>query len=103
GPRFGRPFWMSEEEYKTVIQKQGVHGFVLVMSTDPLRALAAQDLWLRAIISLLATVAVLGSGFAWRNQAKSSELQIRLVRASELNLRLKEMNLAAAGLAHETR
>ena len=35
--------------------------------------------------------------------AKSSELQIRLVRASELNTHLKEMNLAAAGLAHETR
>jgi signal transduction histidine kinase len=28
---------------------------------------------------------------------------VRLVRASELNARLKEMNLAAAGLAHETK
>ncbi len=52
---------------------------------------------------LLATVSVLGSGVAWRNLAKSSELQIRLVRASEMNTHLKEMNLAAAGLAHETR
>ena len=43
------------------------------------------------------------SGLAWRNLAKTSELQIRLVRASELNSHLKEMNLAAAGLAHETR
>jgi signal transduction histidine kinase len=34
---------------------------------------------------------------------KTSELQVRLVRASEMNLHLKEMNLAAAGLAHETR
>jgi light-regulated signal transduction histidine kinase (bacteriophytochrome) len=34
---------------------------------------------------------------------KTSVLQIRLVRASELNSHLKEMNLAAAGLAHETR
>jgi signal transduction histidine kinase len=33
----------------------------------------------------------------------SSDLQIRLIRASELNTHLKEMNLAAAGLAHETR
>jgi len=102
-PRFGRPFGMSEEDYKARIQKQGVHSFVLVMSTDPLRDIRAQDLWLRTVIGLLATVAVLGSGFAWRNQAKTAELQIRLVRASELNLRLKEMNLAAAGLAHETR
>jgi len=28
---------------------------------------------------------------------------VRLVRASELNTHLKQMNLAAAGLAHETR
>ncbi|HEU5397582.1 MAG TPA: ATP-binding protein, partial [Verrucomicrobiae bacterium] len=45
----------------------------------------------------------LGAGLAWRNVSKTSELQIRLVRASELNSHLKEMNLAAAGLAHETR
>jgi signal transduction histidine kinase len=38
-----------------------------------------------------------------RNVSKTAELQIRLVRASELNSHLKEMNLAAAGLAHETR
>ena len=58
---------------------------------------------MRAIIGVLATLAVLGLGLAWRNLAKTSELQIRLVRASELNSHLKEMNLAAAGLAHETR
>jgi len=40
---------------------------------------------------------------AWRNLAKTSDLQLRLVRTSELNTHLKEMNLAAAGLAHETR
>jgi two-component system sensor histidine kinase HydH len=42
-------------------------------------------------------------GLAWRNLAETSELQIRLVRASELNSHLNQMNLAAAGLAHETR
>src|SRR6185503_10584763 len=77
--------------------------FVLVMSTAPVRALCNQDLWMRSVIGLLASISVIGSGLAWRNLAKSSELQIRLVRASELNLHLKEMNLAAAGLAHETR
>jgi signal transduction histidine kinase len=102
-PRFPRPFWMSEEEFKAVIQKQGVHSFVIAMSTQPMRTVCNKDLWLRSLIGLLATVSVVGSGLAWRNLAKSSDLQIRLVRASELNLRLKEMNLAAAGLAHETR
>jgi signal transduction histidine kinase len=94
---------MSEEEYQALRQKQGVHSFVIVMTTQTLRAAFAHDLWLRSIIVLLATISVLGSTLAWRSVTKSSELQIRLVRASELNSHLKEMNLAAAGLAHETR
>jgi signal transduction histidine kinase len=94
---------MSEEEYQVLLQKQGVRSFVIVMSTEPIRIMNRQDFWLRSIILLLAAISVLGSGLAWRNVAKTSELQIRLVRASEMNLHLKEMNLAAAGLAHETR
>jgi signal transduction histidine kinase len=101
--RFTRPPWMSEEDYKTMLQKQGVHSFVIVMSTQPVRAACDQDLWLRCIIGLLAGVSVVGSGLAWRNLTKSSDLQLRLVRASELTTHLREMNLAAAGLAHETR
>ena len=100
---FGRPFWMSEEEYQSLIQKQGVHSFLLVMSTNPVRAAIRADLWMRLIITLLATLSVSGFGLAWRNLTRSSELEVRLVRASELNSHLKEMNLAAAGLAHETR
>jgi signal transduction histidine kinase len=100
---FGRPFWMSEEEYKEAIQKQGIHSFVLVLSTEVMKEAVARDLWTRLFISLLATVSVVGFGIAWRNLAKTSELEVRLVRAAELNTRLKEMNFAAAGLAHETK
>jgi signal transduction histidine kinase len=102
-PRFGRPRWMNETDYQALREKQGVHSFVIVMSTAPLHAALRQDLWLRTLIALLATLSVAGSGFAWRSMARSAELQIRLIRASELNSHLKEMNLAAAGLAHETR
>jgi signal transduction histidine kinase len=102
-PRLGRPPWMSEEVYNTMLQKQGVRSFVIIMSTQPVLAASRQDLWLRCIIGLLATVSVVGSGLAWRNLTTSSDLQLRLVRASELTTHLKEMNLAAAGLAHETR
>jgi signal transduction histidine kinase len=35
--------------------------------------------------------------------ARSDRLQLCLVRASEMNVHLREMNIAAAGLAHETR
>ncbi len=101
--RFARPPWMGEEEYKAILQKQGVHSFVIVMSTQSVRAASSQDFWLRTMIGVFAGVSVLGSVFAWRNLAKSSELQLRLMRASEMNSHLKEMNLAAAGLAHETR
>lgn len=102
-PPFGRPFWMSEEQYKTALQQKGVHSFLLVLSTQSMRAGIRQDFWLRAIISAMAAVSVVGLVLAWQNLTKSSELEVRLIRASELNARLKEMNLAAAGLAHETK
>ena len=94
---------MNEQEFKSLIEKQGVHSFIVVLSTQSVRAAASQDFWLRWMISALASISVAGLGLAWRNVAKTAELEVRLVRAAELNTRLKEMNLAAAGLAHETR
>jgi signal transduction histidine kinase len=102
-PFFSRPRSMTEEEYRAIIQKQGVHSFLIVMSTQPVTAACGQDLWLRLLVGLFATVAAAGAGLAWRTFVKTAELQLRLVRASELTTHLREMNLAAAGLAHETR
>lgn len=104
--RPGRPFWarrLDDQEYQSLIAKRELHGLVLAMSTDTYRAVVNRDVWMRWIIGFFATVAAVGSGLAWRTLSKSAELQIRLIRASELNTHLKEMNLAAAGLAHETR
>ncbi len=104
-----RPGWMrymsgmSEEQLNTLFAQRELHGLVLCMSTTSLRAAVTDDFWLRAIIIFFAGISAIGVGVAWRNLAKTSELEIRLVRASELNSHLKEMNLAAAGLAHETR
>jgi signal transduction histidine kinase len=95
--------WMDEGEYKTLIAKRELHGLVLVMSTDNFRVFCAHDLLLRGVIIFFAGLSAIGVGLAWRNISKTSDLQIRLVRASELNTHLKEMNLAVAGLAHETR
>ena len=104
GGRGGRPpFRMDEKEYQALLVSRGLHGLVIGMSTETMRSVSVQDLWMRGIIGLFASVSVVGLGLAWRNLAKSSELQVRLVRASELNTHLKGMNLAAAGLAHETR
>ena len=112
GPREGgrsrnrRPPWMrgmDEKEYEALIAKRELHGLVLAMSTDTMQAKCLHDLWLRSIIAFFAGISALGAGLAWGNVSKTYQLQIRLVRVSELNTHLKEMNLAAAGLAHETR
>jgi signal transduction histidine kinase len=94
---------MSEADYNALIATHELHGLVLAMSTDNYRDTCIHDLWLRCVIDFFAGISVLGAGLAWRNTGRTAELQIRLVRASELNSHLKELNLAAAGLAHETR
>ncbi|MFN3410056.1 MAG: sensor histidine kinase [Limisphaerales bacterium] len=102
-PRFGRPFWMSEAEYQAALEKRGIHSFVMVLSTEGMTATIRRDLWVRIVICAFAGVAACGFALAWRNRERNAELEIRLARAAELNARLREMNLAAAGLAHETR
>ncbi|MGA2247711.1 MAG: ATP-binding protein [Verrucomicrobiota bacterium] len=102
----GRPpwlRWMSEADYNALISTHELHGLVFTMSTDKYRITCTRDLWLRLIIAFFAGISALGAGLAWRNMNRTADLQIRLVRASELNSHLKELNLAAAGLAHETR
>lgn len=104
--RRGRPpwlRWMDEKEYQALTEKRGLHGLVLALSTESVENASGRDLWLRSIILGLASILALGSGLVWLNVVRVSDLQIRLVRASEMNTHLKEMNLAAAGLAHETR
>src|ERR1022692_5065847 len=86
-----------------MIEKRELHGLALTLSTETLQARVGHDLWLRYVICFFAGISAIGVGLAWRNTTKTSELQLRLVRASEMNTHLKEMNLAAAGLAHETR
>ena len=102
-PSFSRPFWMSPVEYQAAIKKAGAHSIVIMLSAGFFREAAARDLWLRGGICLLTAAAAGLFGFAWRNFGKTHDLQLRLVKASEMNTHLKEMNLAAAGLAHETR
>jgi len=82
----------ADDETQPLIEKRELHGLVLHV-TDTLQAAT-----LHTVAAFrhrfFATVSVVGSRLAWRNLATSSDLQIRLVRASELNTHLKEMNLA---------
>jgi signal transduction histidine kinase len=105
-PRPRRPFWardLNDKQYQDMVASRELHGLVLTLSTQSLQAVILDDLWLRFIIIFFAGISAVGAGLAWRNVSKTSDLQIRLVRASEMNSHLREMNLAAAGLAHETR
>lgn len=101
--RLGRPPRMTEEEYRALLQERGLHGLMLQLSTASYRADATRDLGLRLSLAAIALLAALGIGVAWNNMQRTGALQIRLLRASEMNRHLKEMNVAAAGLAHETR
>ena len=106
GERPRRPFWarrLNDEEYQSLMQQRELHGLVLSMPIDAYQAATLRDLWMRCVIAFFATLSAVGAAFAWRNLATTSDLQLRLVRASELNTHLKQMNVAAAGLAHETR
>jgi signal transduction histidine kinase len=94
---------LSESEYQELLERRGLHGLVIALSTDSYRSAVSKDLWMRGVIGIFAGVSVFGLGLAWRSLLTSGDLQLRLLRASELTTHLKEMNLAAAGLAHETR
>jgi signal transduction histidine kinase len=107
GPRgwspFGRPPWMSREEFEILSAQKGLHSFVIALPTRPVREAAATDRWMRIVLCLFAIGTAGGTAFAWRSFERSTDLELRLIKASEMNLHLKELNLAAAGLAHETR
>lgn len=103
GGWFGRPPWMSETEFKAMTEKRGLHGFVITLATAPLLRTTEADGWTRLMIVSFAGVAAAGAGLALRNLNRAADLQLRLLRASELNTHLRALNLAAAGLAHETK
>jgi signal transduction histidine kinase len=99
----GRPSGMTSEQYESVIHQNGAHGLVISVSTDQMNQKVRSDLLLRSLVSILAMSAAVISSMAWRDSRKNAELQMRLIRAGEMNTHLKAMNFAAAGLAHETR
>lgn len=102
-PAFRRPFWMDKARYDELLKSRGLHGFVISLSRAEYDRSIRADLWQRIIIAAIAALAAGGLAAAWHQLQKTSRLQLRLARASQMNLHLQELNLAAAGLAHETR
>ncbi len=109
GGRFhepGRPApppWLSPDAYKRLQEELGTHWFVLTLPNAEYHGEMARDAQLRIIVVLVALLACLALALAWRAVEHSSNLQLRLVRAGELSRHLRELNVAAAGLAHETK
>lgn len=103
GKRPPYPPWMTEEEYQTLFEQQGLHKLAFRLSAaDVLRAIHT-DSRQRFFLVLIGLVAVGGLAMLYRQMSRSSQLELQLVRAEAMNNHLREMNLAAAGLAHETR
>jgi signal transduction histidine kinase len=98
-----QPPWMNKPEYERLVQEHGVHWFLVTIPTDALRAMEAADLRLRGIVLGGTLLACLALALAWRAFRRSSELEIQLVRAGEISTRLRELNVTAAGLVHETK
>jgi signal transduction histidine kinase len=97
------PFMQSPEKYRELYEKQGLHMMVLMLNDQPAQGVINHDWLLRLAMATVALAAAVGAALAWRSLTRSTELELRLTRARALNSYLRELNLAAAGLAHETR
>lgn len=103
GPPPDQPPWMSKEEYERLVAENGVHWFLVTIPTKAIFSEMAYDLKLRVLFSGIALLACLALALAWRASERSQELRLQLVRARETTSRLRELNLTAAGLVHETK
>lgn len=105
------PFWtrsrfspsMSQEEFQELFKKQGLQEIVLVMSALSIDQEMIRDFWLRFTIVAVALLAGIGLAWAWWSVEHSADLQMRLAGTRAMNSYLRELSVAAAGLAHETR
>lgn len=102
-PPMRRPPWLEEREYAHLIEERGVHWFVVTLPDTAVVTEGARDLQARLFVVLISLLACVALALAWRAVARSSALEIALVRAAEEAKHLQELNMAAAGLVHETK
>jgi signal transduction histidine kinase len=99
----GRPPWMSEAEFRDLVERRGFHSFVLILNTSKMYADLAADRTLRILVAFVSLAGLIGFLVAISQWTRSTGLLMRLLQSQQQNEHLKELNLAAAGLAHETR
>lgn len=98
-----KPSWMSDEDFAQMMRLEGPHYLALKMNAQVALRAVRRDRLTRTTLVIIAFIAAAGLAAAWFAAARSMNLQLRLARVKETNKILREMNLAAAGLAHETR
>lgn len=103
GPPPEQPRWMNRPEYDRLIKERGIYWFLVSLPAQGLRAALAEDLRLRGIVLGGALLACLALGLAWRAVRHSANLEIQLVRERETATHLRDLNISAAGLVHETK
>jgi signal transduction histidine kinase len=101
--RYLRNPLLGEEFRNNLIWKPGLQQCVVVVSSQQVEGAIERDLWTRLGLVAFALLAVIGLGLGWRGMDKSLELRVALARSRERAHQLEEKNVAAAGLAHETR
>ena len=89
--------------YAELVRDRGVRWFVRATDSGYFRSRIAGDLRFRLTLAGLAVLAAAGLAMAWRLLERAGRLELGLVRERERNAHLQDMNLAAAGLAHETK
>ena len=97
------PPWMTQEEFDALFATQGLKRMVMLLDAEPVYEMVRRDLQLRLVLCLIAAAALAGIGLWQKTLTKNTSLEVRLARAREMNRNLRDMNTAAAGLAHETR
>ncbi len=85
------------------LRRYGLSKMVLTISTGIIDSHIQRDLWMRILLSTVFVLALAAVGWGWYTTRRTAALNLELVRAQEQNRHLREMNLAAAGLAHETK
>lgn len=103
GNRPPYPPWMDAEEYRTLFEQQGLHKLAFRLSAVEVERAVRGDSRQRLLLAALGLVAVGGLALLYRQMSRSTQLELQLVKAEAMNNHLRELNLAAAGLAHETR
>lgn len=103
GPPPEQPPWMNKPDYERLVKEHGIHWFLVTLPTRGLHADLGEDLRLRGIVLGGALLACLALALAWRAFRHAADLEIQLVGERETAARLRDLNVTAAGLVHETK